>query len=156
MSILLRLRLLLVALWLGLIVTLAAVAAPTVFAVLERAVAGQVAGRMFRIEATVGLVAAILLVLIERRLGAGADRDRAWVPTATLWLVLGAMFCTVLGYWALQPMMETARDVGDRARFGLLHGISSMIFAVKGMLLLALLWRISLHAESSGPGRTQS
>lgn len=149
MTLLLRLRLLLVALWLGLIVTLATVAAPTLFNLLERALAGQVAGRMFRIEATVGLVVAIGLVLIERRLSSADDRNRgAWTPTATLWLVLGAMFCTVLGYWGLQPMMEAAREVGDRARFGLLHGVSSAIFALKGLLLLALLWRISPERAS--------
>ena len=148
MTLLLRLRLLLVALWLGLIVTLATVAAPTLFNLLERALAGQVAGRMFRIEATVGLVVAIGLVLIERRLSSADDHDRAWTPTATLWLVLGAMFCTVLGYWGLQPMMEAAREVGDRTRFGLLHGVSSAIFALKGLLLLALLWRISPERAS--------
>jgi predicted membrane-bound spermidine synthase len=148
MTILLRLRVLMVALWLGLIVTLATVAAPTAFALLERAVAGQVAGRMFRIEATVGLIAAMVLMLIERRLATQADRQRTWVPTATLWLALGAMFCTVLGYWGLQPMMEAAREAGDHARFGLLHGLSSLIFAFKGLLLLALLWRISPERAS--------
>lgn len=154
MSLILRLRLLLVALWLGVIVTLATVAAPTAFALLERAVAGQVAGRMFRIEATVGMVAAIVLVLIERRLSAETARDQSWVPTVTLWLVLGALFCTVLGYWGLQPMMEAARETGDRARFGLLHGLSSTIFAVKGLLLLALLWRIGPQADAPAVERT--
>ena len=58
-----------------------------------------------------------------------------------LLLVLGALFCTVLGYFALQPMMEAARAGQGRLGFGALHGISSALFALKGVLLLVLVWR---------------
>lgn len=139
-----RLRAVLVALWLGLVATLAGVAAPAAFAVLERSLAGQVAGRMFRIEAHAGLVLAVLLFLIERRLAAqrvGAGRGSAM--SAEILLVLGALFCTVLGYFALQPMMEAARAGQGAWSFGALHGVSSALFALKGLLLLALLWRVA-------------
>ena len=59
-----------------------------------------------------------------------------------LLLVAGALFCTVLGYFGLQPMMEAAK-AGEPVRlgFGALHGLSTLFFAVKGLLLLALAWR---------------
>jgi hypothetical protein len=137
-----RLRTVLTALWLGLVVTLAAVAAPTAFAVLERTLAGQVAGRMFGIEARVGLGLAIALFLIERRLASlRVAAGRGSVLSVEIMLVLGALFCTVLGYFALQPMMEAARAGQGAYSFGALHGVSSALFVLKGLLLLALLWR---------------
>ena len=62
------------ALWLGLVATLAAVAAPVLFAGLERADAGRLAGNMFRIEAYAALGLAAALFLIERRLASGRMR----------------------------------------------------------------------------------
>ncbi len=58
-----------------------------------------------------------------------------------LLLVLGALFCTVLGFFALQPMMEAARLGQGSFSFGALHGASSTLFLVKGLLLLGLVWR---------------
>lgn len=137
-----RIRVVLVALWLGLVVTLATVAAPTAFAVLERTLAGRVAGQMFRIEATVGLGLAMLLFLIERRAASQrAAARQGSALSAEIMLILGALFCTVLGYFALQPLMEAARAGQGPYSFGMLHGVSSALFALKGLLLLALLWR---------------
>lgn len=137
-----RVRTVLAALWLGLVVTLAAVAAPVLFADLERAQAGRLAGHMFRIEAFAALGLAAGLFLIERRLAALRMRaGQGSVLSVNLLLVLGALFCTVLGYFALQPMMEAARAGQGRLSFGALHGISSALFALKGLLLLVLVWR---------------
>jgi len=63
------------------------------------------------------------------------------VMSVNLLLVLGALFCTVLGYFALQPLMEAARAGQGRFSFGALHGASSVLFVLKGLLLLALVWR---------------
>ncbi|WP_119154448.1 DUF4149 domain-containing protein [Caldimonas tepidiphila] len=140
---LLRLRCLLAGLWAGLILTLGAVAAPALFALLERSDAGRVAGRYFMIEAYAGLAAGVLLLLIERQLAgraaeAGAAGSRF---SREMLLVLGALFCTVAGYFALQPMMEQARQGQGALSFGQLHGISSALFVLKGALVLALAWR---------------
>lgn len=137
-----RFRTVLAALWLGLVVTLAAVAAPVLFAGLERADAGRLAGNMFRIEAYAALGLAAALFLIELRLASGRMRaGQGSVLSINLLLVLGALFCTVLGYFALQPMMEAARAGQGRLSFGALHGISSVMFVLKGLLLLVLVWR---------------
>jgi hypothetical protein len=135
-------RTVLAALWLGLVVTLAAVAAPVLFAGLERTDAGRLAGNMFRIEAYAALGLAVALFLIERRLATlRMQAGQGSVLSVNLLLVLGALFCTVSGYFALQPMMEAARAGQGRLSFGALHGISSVLFVLKGLLLLALVWR---------------
>lgn len=137
-----RIRTVLAAAWMGLVLSLAAVVAPVLFAGLERAEAGRLAGNLFRIEAHVALGLAAALFLIERRLA--SDRAKAGegsLLSVNLLLVLGALFCTVLGYFALQPMMEAARAGQGRLGFGALHGISSALFALKGVLLLVLVWR---------------
>jgi hypothetical protein len=137
-----RVRTLLAALWLGLVVTLAGVAAPVLFSGLEREIAGRLAGQMFRAEAFAALGLATALFLIERRLAAQRMQSgQGSVLSMNLLLVLGALFCTVLGYFALQPMMEAARAGQGRLGFGALHGISSVLFLLKGLVLLVLVWR---------------
>jgi Domain of unknown function (DUF4149) len=133
-----RLAALLASLWLGLVLTLAAVVAPAAFTVLERSLAGRLAGQCFRIEAQLSLGLALLLLLLHRRLA--SERGTAVLSTEIL-LVLGALFCTVLGYFALQPAMEAARAGQGTWSFGALHGASSALFALKGILLLVLVWR---------------
>jgi hypothetical protein len=141
-TVLRQVRTLVAAVWMGLVLTLAAVAAPVLFAGLERVEAGRLAGNLFRIEAHVALGLAVVLFLLERRLaGLRAPAGQGSALSVNLMLVLGALFCTVLGYFALQPLMEAARAGQGRWSFGALHGVSSSLFALKGLLLLALVWR---------------
>ena len=150
-----RLRCLLAGLWAGMIVTLGAIGAPALFALLERGMAGRVAGRYFMIEAHAGLAIGVLLLLIERRLaGHAADAGQGSRFSADLALVLGALFCTVAGYFALQPMMEQARQGQGALSFGQLHGIASAFFVLKAALVLALAWRATGRgARLAGHGR---
>jgi|HigsolmetaAR205D_1030408.scaffolds.fasta_scaffold04139_1 hypothetical protein len=140
---LLRLRGWLAGLWAGAVLCIGALAAPSLFAVLERAQAGLAAGRMFKLEAALSLALAVVLLLVERRVAArrvesGAARS---LVSAELLLVLGVLFCTVAGYYALIPLMEEARAGTGRWTFMQLHGVSSAFFGVKALLLAALAWR---------------
>ncbi|HWP17713.1 MAG TPA: DUF4149 domain-containing protein [Burkholderiaceae bacterium] len=146
----LRLRAWLSGLAAGMVVTIGAVAAPSLFALLERAQAGLVAGRLFQIEAHASLVAAVVLLLVERRIAARrAAQGRGSLFSPEMALVLGALFCTVAGYFALQPMMAEARLGQGRFGFGQLHAVSSAFFLLKGVLWLALAWRSA--APEAGP-----
>ena len=147
---LIRIRTLLTALWLGLIASLGVVVAPTLFALLDRHEAGRIAGQLFRVEAHVALALSIALFLIERRLAAlRVAQGRGSVLSVNLLLVLGALFCTVLGYFALQPMMEAARAGQGRFGFGALHGASSALFLLKGLLLTVLVWRAAAAQDGA-------
>ncbi|MGY0193669.1 DUF4149 domain-containing protein [Leptothrix sp. BB-4] len=133
---------LLAALWLGLVVTLGGVTAPVAFQVLERPLAGQLAGACFRIEAQLSLGLAMLLFMVHRKLAQQrAEAGEGSRISTELLLVLGALFCTVLGYFALQPMMASARAGQGMYSFGTLHGASSLLYLAKGVMLLALVWR---------------
>lgn len=137
-----RLQALLAALWGGFLLCVAFAAAPSAFAVLERANAGLFVGRLFAVEAQVSLAAALILMLLERRIArdaveAGAASD---VFSAKLLLPAIALFCTIAGHYGLQPLMANAKAGVGIASFGALHGASLAFFGVKGLAVLALAW----------------
>ena len=80
-------------------------------------------------------------VILPAARAAQAPEAQVSVMSAEILLVLGALFCTVLGYFALQPAMEAARAGQGAWSFGAIHGASSALFALKGVLLLVLAWR---------------
>ena len=119
-------------------------AAPSAFAVLSRADAGRYVGRLFALEAYASLGFAVVLYVLARRLSARAAAEgRGSIVSAEVLLVLGALFCTVAGYFALQPMLEAARVGQASFSFAALHGASMALFALKSLLVVALGWRLT-------------
>ena len=134
-----RLITLLAAAWLGALLAVALIAAPSAFAVLDRPAAGRLVGRLFALEAPISLVLALAVVLLERwrlRLESAPVR-----PTAAMLMALVGLFCTVAGYYALQPMMEAARLGQGALSFGVLHGLSMGFFGLKLLAVAVLAWR---------------
>jgi hypothetical protein len=128
--------------WLGLLVGIALIATPAPFAMLAPADAGRVVRRIFAVEAPTSLALGVLLLLLERHAGLlRHERTGTSQFTAEMMLVLGALFCTVLGYYGLQPAMEQARAGGAGADFGRLHLASTALFGLKGLLVMALAWK---------------
>lgn len=145
-----RARLLIATLWVGSLWTIGYLVAPTLFATLsDRALAGTIAGSMFRVEAWISIFCAAFLLATSRF----ATRDEVSVTKKRLhWLVLGMVVCTLLGYFGLQPFMAALREsagaggvmeAGMRARFGVLHGIASAFYLIQSALGLVLIlkWR---------------
>jgi hypothetical protein len=136
-----RLTLLLTGLWTGMVATVGLVAAPAAFAVLERAQAGALVGYVFRTEGHASLVLGALVVALERRIASARARQGLGSQfSAGMGLALLALFCTIAGYFALQPMMAAARAGQGSLSFMTLHGISLAFFVLKGLALLGLLW----------------
>ncbi len=137
-----RLQALLAALWGGFLLCVAFAAAPSAFAVLERASAGLFVGRLFAVDAQVSLAAGLILMLLERRVARDAMEAgaAATVLSAKLLLPAVALFCTIAGYYGLQPLMADAKAGVGVASFGALHGASLAFFAVKGLAVMALAW----------------
>lgn len=139
-----RLAAVLAGLWAGAIAAIGAIGAPAAFDVLQRSVAGAVAAGMFAREAYASLaVSVILLILVRRHAKAQAEAGRGSLLSADVVLVLGTLFCTFLGYFALQPLMAAARQGQGAWSFGALHGVSVLFFGLKGVLCLLLAWRLS-------------
>ena len=143
---LLRFQSWLAGIWAGVIIAVGAVAAPTLFAMLERQVAGQGAGRIFGVEARLSLAFAVILFVIERRrvrdlLEGGAKIS---VVSPNLLLTLSALFLTIFGEFALHPMIEAAKaGQATLLSFGALHGVSAALYWLKAVLVAILAWRLT-------------
>lgn len=129
-------RLLVATLWVGSLWTVGYLVAPTLFATLsDRALAGTIAGSVFRVEAWLSLACATTLLLLLLRnvaasgpagmrtagaragkTGDGTQEEAA--GTAARWLaywsplrlVIAMALCTLLGYFGLQPFMAAIRE----------------------------------------------
>ena len=145
-----RIAAVLAGLWAGILLGIAVIAAPSAFATLGSADAGRVVNRIFMQEAYLSLAAAIVLFVIERQRTRQIAADGAGsVFSANLVLLLGTLFCTVAGYFAVLPMMAVARAGQGSVSFATLHAISAGMFVLKGVLALALAWRLSSAAKTS-------
>ena len=138
-------------LWAGILLCIGAIAAPSAFATLAPAEAGRVVARVFMHEAYLSLGIAVVLFVIERqRSRQAADLGAGSVFSANLVLLLGTLFCTVAGYFAVQPMLTAARAGQGPVSFMTLHAVSAGFFALKGLLALALAWRLTAGVRGCG------
>ena len=142
-----RIATLLAGFWAGILLCIGGMAAPAAFAMLARPDAGRFVGRLFAQDAYTSLAFALVLLVIERQ----RARDQAAggvgsAFSANLMLLLGTLFCTVGGYFAVLPMMDAARAGTGPVSFGALHAASAVMFSVKGLLVLALAWRLTAPA----------
>lgn len=151
---------LLALIWVGSALTIGYLVAPTLFAMLDRPVAGDVAARLFRSEAFIGVTCGILALALGNMLvRRGASEYRR-----LRWLVAGMLLCVLVGYFGIQPFMDalrtSAREAGIdlahsqyAARFGMLHGVASVFYLVETLLGLALIWLLPAGSRERGPER---
>lgn len=142
-----RCRLLIAVLWVGALWTVGFIVAPTLFATLaDKALAGTIAGSLFRVTAWLSIVCAVLLLVLRKNMDAANARS-------ALWLILGMVACVLIGYFALQPQMAELRlvlhvtvDAGQVAeakkQFGILHGVSTGFYIVQSILGALLVLRM--------------
>ncbi|SAK41718.1 DUF4149 domain-containing protein [Caballeronia ptereochthonis] len=135
--------------WVGSLLTLGLIAAPVLFSMLDRTSAGSVAAQLFRIEAIIGVVSALILILIGNRFVKSGVADYKRVR----WIVAVMLLCVLIGYFGLQPFMNSLRMAAQEAgmdlanspyakQFGMLHGVSSAIYLIECLFGLALVWRL--------------
>ena len=137
------LRRLLPGVWFGVLLAIALIATPAASMSLDRASFGAVARAIFAREAPTSLILGVVLLVIERR-DALARHMATGVSQFSTEMVLAivALFCTVAGYYGLEPMMEQARSgAASSLTFMQLHAISLAFFGVKGLAVLALAWK---------------
>lgn len=136
----------LLTLWIGGLWTIGGVAAPVLFRLIDdRALAGRIAGEMFRYIGWIGLaVSAYLLLFVALRKSGGALRN------SVFWLVLVMLLLTVASLFGLQPLLvqlkadSLPREVMENAlrdRFVAWHGVSSVVYLIQcalGVMLVSL------------------
>lgn len=144
------------AIWLGSQIGIGYIAAPVLFSTLaDRSLAGELAGAMFTVMAWVSLACGsfLLLYLLLTHAKQGARR-------AAFWLVTGMLILTMTSHFGLRPEMvklkqaalphaisDTPSDNPLRARFGLLHGVSSGLYLLQTLMGVAL---VVLQAREKG------
>jgi hypothetical protein len=128
-------RLLAVTLWAGSLWTVGYLVAPTLFATLhDRVLAGTIAGSMLRTEAWLSMALAVVMVGLL-----AVSKDVTEQRRKTLYVVAGAMLvCTLVNYLGLWPVMADAKLAGDRSTFGMLHGISMVVYLAQSLLAIFL------------------
>lgn len=144
-----RVRILVATLWAGSLWTIGFIVAPTLFGTLsDRVLAGNIAGSMFRAEAWLSIACALVLLALLKW-GAGAlELKRRRLLAA---LVLSMLVCALLSHFGISPLMAELKaqaqgssglmDEAMRSRFGMLHGVSTVIFAVQSLLAGVLIWK---------------
>lgn len=131
-----RLVQLLLALWAGSIWTICGIVAPTLFAVLDRSVAGSIVGRFFATATWLGFAIACVLFGLTRSPTWPADRRHTRLLAVTA-------LAPVVSELLLGPLMQQARLAGEMGRFAALHGLSAVLFAIAGIGAGALVWKFS-------------
>jgi hypothetical protein len=141
------LRRLLPGLWAGLLLTVALVATPAPFALLAPAEAGRVVARVLAQEAYASLAFGVLVLGMERVLAKRrSDAGTGSQFSPEMALAAGALFCTVAGYFGLQPMMAAAKAGQGPLSFGQLHAVSAVFYVVKALLVVVLAVRAARPA----------
>lgn len=138
----------LAAAWAGVMIGIGGLATPALFQLLPRAEAGRIAGRLFSVEATLGVCVGAVLVLVGLQRGRSrAERGQGSRFGVELILALGAVACIVAGHYALLPMLEAARAGQGALSFGALHAVSAGFFGLRLALVAALAWRLTTPAR---------
>jgi hypothetical protein len=141
-------RKILLSTWVGGMMAIGYIAAPTLFAMLDdRKLAGSLAGEMFHVINWLGLVCGTVLLLVTlTRYG------RIW----QFWVLLVMLLLVLNNEFVLQPMMAELKLQGliagssAKARFGMLHGIASILYLLTSALGLAL---VATEAKKPNSGR---
>ena len=146
-----RLFMVLGSLWVGSLLTVGYLVAPTIFSQsLDRQAAGMIAGAIFRVEAYVSLVFSVaLLVFANLLVNRGLNQFRF-----IRWVLLGMLACTLCATFIFIPWLEMIRDQAlqqgmpvmlssSATLFSRLHGVSSILFLCQSLLGLILVWRLS-------------
>lgn len=133
---------LLLAVWAGSLWTVGWVA-PVLFANLERVAAGNIAGQLFALVAWIGMVCGVLLIALRAVVLPGG---RDWA----LWVLVAMFGLTLLGHFGINAILADLRAqaaplaIGDsplRGRFGMWHGVSSVLYLAEALLALILVAR---------------
>jgi hypothetical protein len=130
----------LLSLWVGALWAIGYLAVPTLFASLDdRALAGMLAGKMFTGVSIIGLGCGTALMSMFWMQSARPLQERR------VQLLLVMLLLVLLGEFVLQPQMAELKaeglveGSGVAARFGVLHGIASLLYLANSVIGVVVL-----------------
>lgn len=134
-------------LWVGGLWTIGYLVAPTLFATLvDRSLAGAVAGQLFALIGWIGLGSGccLLLCMVLRD---GIAACRRWA----FWSVSLMLLISAASLFGIQPLMAqlkvAAMESAGHDHFAALHGISSVLYLLQSLLGLLLVIGASRRAR---------
>ena len=126
----------LLTIWVGGMWVIGYIVAPVLFKMLDKQVAGNVAGQLFSIISYVGLFSAVFLII--NILVKQGFQSKHW----QLWTLIVMLLLIIIGQFVFQPMMVELKMSGLSAenlvKFGRLHGMASVLFLINSLAGLAL------------------
>lgn len=126
----------LLTIWVGGMWTIGYIVAPVLFQMLDKPVAGNVAGQLFTIISYIGLFSSVALI-INIIMNQGFN-TKHW----QLLMLAGMFIVIVIGQFVLQPMMVDLKAAGisveNKSEFGRLHGMASVLFLINSLAGLTL------------------
>lgn len=146
-----RLVLILSGLWLGVILAVGYLVAPTLFASIpDRQLAGLVAGEVFKITTILTVILQVsLMFLVNGLVKRGVSEYRP-----VRWYVLIILLLAMVGGYVIAPWMNELRLLAQESghaimdsvygpTFARLHGVSSSLFLSEAVLGLLLFWKLT-------------
>jgi hypothetical protein len=119
--------------------TIGYIVAPVLFKVLvDRQLAGMIAGKMFEAVSFIGIFCGVVL-LISGLYWFGKKIFKQW----RIWILLLMLVIIGISAGMIQPMMQELKLDGLEnqavsARFGMMHGVSSVLYLINSLLGLIL------------------
>jgi len=121
--------------WVGALWSVGYIAAPALFAHLDSATAGRVAGELFTVVAWMSMVCGALLMLAVR--GTTHSSSLARLRSRLIPLMM-----TLVGAseWIVRPLMEAARlpDGTPGEGFAMWHGVSAVLYLAASLVAIML------------------
>ncbi|HEV2008905.1 MAG TPA: DUF4149 domain-containing protein [Burkholderiales bacterium] len=132
-------------LWIGGLWAIGYIVAPTLFSTLaDRALAGNLAGKLFTLIAYVGIgCASYLLMFRLMRFGGACFKH------GIFWIVLVMLGLTLAGEFGVQPILASLKNQAlpkevvesvFRDRFAAWHGVASVLYLIVSGLGVLLVW----------------
>lgn len=147
----------LLSLWVGALWSIGYLAVPTLFASLgDRALAGMLAGKMFTGVSFIGLGCGTALLASLWMQCSKPLRERR------VQLLMVMLLLVVLGEFMLQPQMAALKaeglidGSGAAARFGVLHGIASLLYFANSVIGVVLLVMMGLPRREENRDRIRA
>ena len=126
----------LLTIWVGGMWAIGYIVTPVLFQMLDKPVAGNVAGQLFTIVSYIGLFASVALIL-NIVINQGFNTKHWQLLTLIVMFII-----VVIGQFVLHPMMVELKVAGltelNRPEFGRLHGMASVLFLINSLAGLAL------------------
>jgi hypothetical protein len=137
-----RVRLLVAALWAGSLWAIGYLVAPALF-LHDSATAGSIVGVLLRAEVWVCIACGVLLRFMVKFSPLEAECKRT-----LYYVIITMMICALVIYFGLQPVMAKLKEAAGATglagtpqarQFGILHGVSQLVYLVESVLAGVLL-----------------